>query len=204
MTNDICRFVTLAVASVTVPASRAGTCPAGTHLAAIGMLIAERGPDHEWHFTIETGAIGAGDSEDVLLRWAATAMPDTGIVIGWQLADAVIAPLLDAGASGDPELGRVFLDRLTKLTTALSVELAAPYGGAGAPPLAEILGARDIECAAIGDADVESAWAFGNTAWLRDYVSAQVIAAWKLWLADGNGTTEAASAAFATWLANRS
>lgn len=113
-----CSFVTLAIANVDVDANRHGTHCAMSHLAAIAVLIAERDAECVWSFALKSRAIAAGNGEDALLLWALNALPPTGIVLGWQLVDRVVAPLLDAGTSGDPEVGRAFLDRLTRLVTA--------------------------------------------------------------------------------------
>lgn len=200
MPNTSARFVSLAIAAVPVPASTDDTHPATTHLAAIGILIAERDRDGAWSFRNERCAIGAGDGEDRLLGWAVANLPERGTMIGWQLADRILPPLLDAGTTGDPETGRAFLDRLIKLVTAPSIDLAVPHGGAGAPPLGEVIARRGIACDAMRDEDVESAWAFGNVSRLHDHVSALVIATWRLWLVESNGTAGAASAAFEAWL----
>lgn len=199
MSNHTCRFVSLAIASTDVPASTEGTRPATSHLAAIAMFIAERDRDGAWRFSREQHAIAAGESEDVLLAWAMQTLPDSGVVLGWQLAEAIVPPLLDAGASGDPEIGRAFLDRLMRLVTAPSIDLAIPHGGAGAPPLAVAAGEHGISAPTATAANVESAWAFGDVQWLRDYVAARAIATWRLWLAESNGTSAAASLAFADW-----
>jgi hypothetical protein len=199
MPNHTCCFVSLAIASIDVPASEQGALPATSHLAAIAMFIAERDRDGAWSFFREQHAIAAGESEDVLLAWATQTLPNSGVVLGWQLAEAIVPPLLDAG--GDPEIGRAFLDRLMKLVTAPSIDLAIPHGGAGAPLLAGIAGEHGISAPAATAADVESAWAFGNVQWLRDHVAARAIATWRLRLAEANGTAGAASAAFADWIA---
>lgn len=200
MSNHTCRFVSLAIASIEVPASTEGTLPATSHLAAIAMFIAERDRNGAWSFSHEQQAIAAGESEDVLLAWATHTLPDSGVMLGWQLVEAIVPPLLDAGTSGDPEIGRAFLDRLMKVVTAPSIDLAIRHGGAGAPPLAVIAGEHGISAPAATAADIESAWAFGNVQWLRDHVAARAIAIWRLWLAESNGTAAAASVAFADWL----
>ncbi|MBY0521533.1 MAG: hypothetical protein K2P79_14025 [Sphingomonas sp.] len=198
MTNA-CSFITLAVASVRIDADQRGKHSAMSHLVAIAVLIAERNSDGTWGFSLKRHAVGAGDREDSLLLWALNALPQSGIVIGWQLADRAIAPLLDAATTGDPELGRAFLDRLTRLVTAPSIDLAIHHGGAGAPPLAEVAAGNGIEAPAADPAAVESAWGFGERAWLRDHVEAEAVAVWRLWLAESNGTAKSASDAFDAW-----
>lgn len=108
-------------------------------------------------FSLKRHAIPAGGGADALLLWAMTAMPAAGVVLGWQLADRIVAPLLDAGTVGDPEIGLAFLDRLTKLVTAPSVDLAVPHGGAGALPLAEVVTLHKISAPAFDPAAVASA-----------------------------------------------
>lgn len=96
-----CRFVTLAVTTLDVPAAHEGSHQGLSHLAAFAMLIADRDADGNWTFSLKRHAIAAGDGEDALLVWATHALPDSGIVLGWQLADCIVAPLLDAGTIGD-------------------------------------------------------------------------------------------------------
>ncbi len=194
-----CSFITLAVASIRIDANQHGTHSAMSHLAAMAVLIAERDSDGTWTFSLKRHAVAAGDREDTLLLWALNALPTSGIVLGWQLADRAMAPLLDAATTGDPELGRAFLDRLTRLVTAPSIDLAVHHGGAGAPPLAEIAAGHGIAVPVVDPAAVESAWGFGERAWLRDHVEAEALAAWRLWLAESNGTAKSASAAFDAW-----
>ncbi len=198
MTNT-CSFITLAVASVRIDANQHGTHSAMSHLAAMAVLTAEREPDGTWTFGLKRHAVASGDREDTLLLWALNALPTSGIVIGWQLADRAMAPLLDAATTGDPELGRAFLDRLTRLVTAPSVDLAVHHGGVGALPLAEIAAGHGIDLPVADSAAVESAWGFGDRAWLRDHVESEAVAVWRLWLAESNGTAGNASAAFDTW-----
>ena len=198
MTNT-CSFITLAVASVRIAANQHGTHSAMLHLAALAVLIAERDSGGTWTFSLKRHAVAAGDREDTLLLWALNTLPESGIVLGWQLVDQVMAPLLDAATTGDPELGWAFLERLTRLVTAPSVDLAVHHGGVGAPPLAEIAAGHGIDLPVTDSTAVESAWGFGDRAWLRDHVEAEAVAVWGLWLAESNGTAGNASAAFHAW-----
>lgn len=198
MTNT-CSFITLAVASIRIDANQRGTHSAMSHLAAMAVLIAERDSDGTWTFSLKRHAVAAGDREDALLLWALNTLPESGIVLGWQLVDRVMAPLLDAATTGDPELGRAFLDRLARLVTAPSVDLAVHHGGVGAPLLAEIAAGHGIDLPVTDSAAVESAWGFGDRAWLRDHVESEAVAVWRLWLAESNGTAGNASAAFDAW-----
>lgn len=198
----VSRFVSLAVVAVDVPLSR--TPPPGmSHLAAIGMLIAQCNADGDWRFSLRSNAVGAGEGEDGLIAWMSNAMPKEGMVIGWQLAERIVPPLLDAGASGDPEIGRAFLDRLSHLVTMPCVDLAVHHGGAGARPLATIAERHGIAVPDLTPQDIESAWAFGNRPLLSSHVEALAIASWRLWLAEANGTAGAVTGAFEQW-ANRS
>ena len=198
--TDTCRFVSIAVAAVDIPASHDRALVGPTHLAAIGLLIAERDGHQQWSFALEHQAIAAGESEKLLLSWASQAMPETGILLGWQLRDAIIQPLIKAASEGDPEVSRAFLGGLRKLVTAPSIDLAVHHGGAGAFPLADVAGKYGICTSPMIAADVESAWAFGDRQRLRDHVAAEVIATWRLWLAELTGGGEAATAAFEAWL----
>lgn len=200
MTKNICRFVSLAITTLDTSAATAGSLPAMSHLAAIGMLIAERNPDDQWRFALRRHAIGAGEGEELLLAWATRAMPATGIVIGWQLADAVVTPLLEASNDADPDIARAFLDNLTTLVTTPSIDLAIAHGGAAAPPFAEVVAAQGINLVPLTTAEIESAWSFGDTDRLRADVAASAVAAWRLWLAEANGAGADARAAFEAWL----
>lgn len=194
-----CRFVSIAVAAVAIPAAADSKLLGETHLAAIGLLVAERDGD-QWRFSLRHQAIGAGESEKLLLAWAARVLPDSGTLLGWQLADDIAQPLLAAGGEGNPEIARGFFHQLMKLVTAPTVDLAVHHGGAGALPLADVAGKHGIATSPITGAEIESAWAFGERQRLRDHVAAQAIATWRLWLAESNGTAAAASAAFEAWL----
>jgi hypothetical protein len=201
-TNSCNTFVSLAVLTASTPPSQ-GSIPAMRYLAAIAMLVAERDEAGGWRLDLQHRAIGAGTSEDVLLRWATEALPEQGIVIGWQLADGVVAPLLGAAREGDPELATAFLARLTALVTAPSVDLALAHGGAAAPPLASILSSRGIAASLATLAEIESAWAFGHIRWLCRQAESEAIAAWRLWLAEANGIAKVPAAAFERWLGQR-
>lgn len=202
MTDNICRFVSLAITTVETPAATSGTTPPMTHVAAIGMLIAERDAEARWQFSLRRHAIVAEESEALPLAWAARAMPATGIVIGWQLADAIVMPLLEAGRDTEPNIARAFLDRLTTLVTTPSVDLAAMHGGASARAFADVAARHDIIIAPLSAAEIGSAWAFGNVDALRADVAQRAIATWRLWLAESNGTGAAALTAFETWVRN--
>lgn len=201
-THNCHTFVSLAVLTASTPPSQ-GSIPAMRHLAALAMLLAERDDAGSWRFDLQHRAIGAGTHEDVLLRWATDVLPEHGIVIGWQLADGVVAPLLGAAREGDPDLAAAFLGRLMALVAAPSVDLALAHGGAAAPPLATILSSRGIDTTLATLAEIESAWAFGHTRWLCRQAEAEAIAAWRLWLAEANGIAKVPAAAFERWLAQR-
>lgn len=199
MINQTCRFVTLAVTTLDTPPAATGSLPAMSHLAAIGLLIAERNLDDQWRFALRRHAIGAGEGEDLLLAWATRTMPATGITLGWQLADAVVAPLLEASNEADPDIARAFLDNLTTLVTTPSIDLAIAHGGAAAPPLAGVAAAQSIDLVPMTTAEIESAWSFGDTDRLRADVAAHAIAACRLWLSKANGAGTDARAAFEAW-----
>lgn len=194
------RFVALSVATLTSPAATSGSLPAMSHLAGIGMLVAERDEDHQWRFDLTSHAIGAGDGEDALLAWAGAALPAGGLMLGWQLADAVLPPLLDAAGQGDAEIGRAFLERFARLVTGLSIDLAVPHGGAGAPPLGTVVAKHGIAAGRMTAAAIESVWSFGETTGVREHVEADALALWQLWLLESNGRAAVAGTAFAAWL----
>ncbi|CAM3288969.1 hypothetical protein SPAN111604_14855 [Sphingomonas antarctica] len=196
-------FVTLAVTTIDVPAARDSAHPAAKIVAAIAMLVAKRDDAGDWSFTLERRAIGAGTGEDALMAWATPLMPEAGTVIGWQLADRVVAPLIDAATIGDAEIGRDFLDRLMVLVTSPSIDLAIGHGGAGAPDLAIVCADRHIALYSQSAGHIASAWSFGELRPLTNQVSCEAIAVWQLWLAESNGHASAASDAFADWLASQ-
>lgn len=198
--TDTCSFITLAVASIRIDANQRGTHSAMSHLAAMAVLIAERDSVGTWTFNLKRHAVAAGDREDSLLLWALNILPESGIVIGWQLANRAMAPLLDAATTGDAALGCAFLDRLTRLVTAPSVDLAVHHGGVAAPPLADVAAGHGIDLPVADSDAVESAWGFGDRAWLRDHVEREALAVWRLWLAESNGTAGSARTAFEAWL----
>ena len=103
---------------------------------------------------------------------------------------------------GDPDTSAAFLTRFLHLITAPSVDLAIAHGGAGAPPLAEVLARHGIDVPSATPAQIESAWAFGNTGWLCEQADALAIAAWRLWLAEANGIAAAVSRRFERWWAH--
>ena len=198
--TEPCRFVSLAVAAVAVPASKNGSFQANYHLAAIAMLIAERDPANAWSFSIQSRAIPAGDSEDTLLEWATNVLPTSGIVLGWQLAETIMPPLIDAATTCDPRVGCKFIERLTNLLSAPSADLAVRHGGAAAPDLGVIAASRGIHAPGMSAGELETLWAFGDVAGLQAHVERQAIAIWRLWLAEASDAS-AACAAFADWLA---
>ena len=203
MTTNSTMFVSLTVLTVDTPSSPNATWLAMRHLAAVAMLIGERAPGGTWTFALEQRAVGAGDGEDALLAWATAALPEQGVVIGWQLADAVVGPLLGATREGDPEIAAAFLAQLLKLITTPSVDLAIAHGGAGAPTFTAVAADHGIDAPTATAAQVESAWSFGNTSWLRGEAEAHAVAAWRLWLAEANGVAADVSSQFEQWWKDR-
>lgn len=199
---DTC-YITLAVATVDTPPSTGGTVPPMSHLAAIAMLIAERGADDGWRFELKRHAIEAGDGEDLLLAWATHALPRHGVLLGWQLAERIMPVLIDASSTGDPGIARTFLDRLLKLVTLPSIELAVPHGGAGAAPFDDVAARCGIHICPLSADARESAWAFGDTGRLQRHVEAEAVALWQLCLADSAEMQTPTRAATAAWLETR-
>jgi hypothetical protein len=198
--TDTSRFISFAVAAVDIPDQGDRALIGSSNLVALAMLIAERDADHRWRFALEHRAIAAGENENLLLSWASQAMPESGIVLGWQLRDQIVQPLLEVSSDSDPEMARGFLGKLRKLLTAPSIDLAVHHGGVGAKPFADVVGTHGVATSPMNTGDIESAWAFGERQRLRDHVATQAIATWRLWLAELNGGGEAAKAAFAAWL----
>ena len=194
------RFAALSITTVTSPVATSGDLPAMSHLTGIGLFVAERDETSHWSFDLASHAIGAGDGEDALLGWATKAFPGEATLLGWQLAGAVLPPLLDAASSGDAEIGREFLERLAMLVIGVSVDLAVPHGGAGAPPLSTVAAVRGIAAGRLTATALENIWSFGETKGVREHVEADALALWQLWLVEGNGRAAAAGEAFAAWM----
>lgn len=195
------QFITLALTSVTIPASTTGHYGETQQIVGVAMLIAERETDADhWAFQLKWNIIPAGTSEEVLLLWLTDALPEKGTLIGWQLGDEIIDPLLDAASDNDPDIARSFLDRLMKLATGASVDLAIAHGGENAPSLHDAARKHGISIDAVPATQIESAWALGDLDVLRDDVRARMIAAWQLWLAQSNGAADAVKRSFTAWL----
>lgn len=190
------RFVTLALTSVTIPTSTTGHYGETQQVVGVAMLIAEREAAEPWAFELKWNVIPAGASEEVLLLWLTHALPEQGTLIGWQLGDDIVDPLLDAASDGDPEVARGFLDRLMTLATGASVDLSVAHGGHNALSLQDVAEKRGIRFEPVSAAEIESAWAVGNLDVLRDDVRARMIAAWQLWLAQSNGAADAVDRSF--------
>ena len=195
------RFVTLALTTVTTPDSTPSDVPGVQHLVAMAMLVVERMGD-DWRFGLHSHAIAAGDGEDALLAWATDHLPETGIAIGWRLADDVVAPLLAATRECDPEIAPPFLDRLIGLITAPSVDLSVAHGGAGAPELDVIAAKYGVATVTMTPDEIETAWAMGHRDSLARHARAQALAAWRLWLAEAPTEGFPAETAFTRWLAD--
>lgn len=200
MNNKTVSFITLAVAAI--PTSSFFVRPDGFDhfLAAISILVTHRDENDRWHFRIERNAIGSGQREDILLTWADAVLPEAGIVLGWQLADEIISPLLSATKDADPEVAQAFLNKLTKLLTAASVDLALEHGGEGAPSFSEVLKPHRIPLPALPRDQIETAWTLGQTTRLKAHVEAQAVASWRLWLAEAGPAADDIRAAFNAWL----
>jgi len=196
------RFVTLALTSVTIPASTTGHYGETQQVVGVAMLIAEREAAAEpWAFELKWNVIPAGASEEVLLLWLTEALPEEGTLIGWQLGDDIVDPLLDAASDNDPEIAGGFLDRLMKLATGASVDLSVAHGGHNALSLQDVARKYAIRIEPLSSAEIESAWAVGDLNVLRDDVRARMIAAWQLWLAQSNGAADALNRSFTDWFA---
>lgn len=194
-------FITLALTSVTIPASKTGHYRETQQVVGIAMLIAERNADDTWCFELKWNVTPPGTKEEPLLLWLTRALPDSGILIGWQLGDQIVDPLLDAALDSDPDIARAFLDRLTKLATGASVDLAIAHGGENASSLREVAVQHGIDLTPLSKVQIESAWACSDLDALRDDVRARMVAAWQLWLAQSNGAADAVNRSFGAWFA---
>ncbi|KAA9016887.1 hypothetical protein [Sphingobium limneticum] len=138
MTEEPVTFVALAVATVTIPPATCDT-PPGTHLVGAGLLIATRCADR-WRFSCEAGTIAAGEKEQNLLLWLSNRLPMADTLIGWQIDQHIVPPLIDAAAHAEPTIAHHFMVRLARVLRNNVVDLsinrsAAPENLATAPSM---------------------------------------------------------------------
>jgi hypothetical protein len=198
--SNTARFVTLTTAVVDTPATATGS-PALSRLLGLAMLIAEREENGSWSFTLHADVVEAGESASRLLEWAADRMPHPAVVIGWQLAEGVVAPLLDAAQHAEHVVGQYLIARLSRLLTGLSIDLAIVHGGASAPTFSIIAERARLEMMAMDDDALFTCWAFGTLDPVRDYLAAEAIALWRYWLREAGDDAAGADAATAAWSA---
>ncbi|MFD1106197.1 hypothetical protein [Sphingobium olei] len=138
MTEEPITFVSLAVATVTIPPANCETLP-GTHLIGAGLMIATR-RGARWRFSSEAGTIAAGKKEQSLLLWLADRLPMANTLIGWEIDQHVVPPLIDAAAHAEPTIAHHFMVRLARVLRNNVVDLsinpsAAPENVATAPSM---------------------------------------------------------------------
>lgn len=123
MTEEPVTFVSLAVATVTIPPAVNGEASLGTHLVGAGLLIATR-HGNRWHFSAESGTIAAGEKEQSLLLWLADRLPLADTLIGWQIDQHVVPALIDAAAHAEPTIAHHFMVRLARVLRGNVVDLS--------------------------------------------------------------------------------
>ena len=192
------RYVTLALSTVETPAT--ATTPVFTHIIGVAMFVAERDQQGDWSFMLHVGV--ADESEAQLLEWAADLMPYPAIAIGWQVGDHLVPVLIDAIQQAEPTVAHYVASRLARLFSAPSIDLAIDHGGAGAPPFAEIAAKVGLAVPVMDEEQRFNAWAFSSLDPLRDQLTAEAIALWRLWLHQSGEHPDAAIAT-ADWLSSR-
>lgn len=178
MTNDTIVVLTTAVCHLPLP--RAAHSPDTTHLAGLGILIA-RPEGSGWSFALSALASSASEGEAPLLEWALSLLPDGGKLAGWRLAEDVIAPLLSAAESVEPELSQAFLQRLYALVTTPSDDLALDHGGATAIPVAQHMLTLDLAGPTLTETQLEHAWTSGRAAPILAQLKSEATALLHLW-----------------------
>jgi hypothetical protein len=178
MTNDTIVVLTTAVCHL--PLLRAVHSPDTTHLAGLGILIARSEPTG-WSFNLSALATSASEGEAPLLEWALSLLPDGGKVAGWRLAEDVVAPLLSAAQSVEPELSQAFLQRLFALVTAPSDDLALDHGGASAAPLGQHLLSLGLGGQPLTATQLEQAWTSARAAPILAQLKNEATALLHLW-----------------------
>lgn len=199
--SNTARFVTLTTAVVTTPAT--ASTAALTHLAGLAMLVAERDERPRWTFTVHANVAEAGDGEARLLQWTADRLPPRATLIGWQLADRVLPPLLDAAAHAPPVIALHFTSRFARLASGVSIDVAIEHGGAGAPLFSTVAAAGGIAVAELGEESLFTSWAFGTLDGVSAALADEAVALWRFWVASAGGAAAGAATATAQWLAGK-
>lgn len=198
--SNTARFVTLTTAVVETPAT--SNTAALTHLVGLAMLIAERDEQGAWTFTVHRNAAEAGTSEAQLLEWTADRLPPRATLIGWQLADRLLPPLLDAAAHAPPMIALHFTSRFARLATGVSIDLAIDHGGAGAPSFATVAATSGFAVTEFDEETLFTSWAFGSLDNVSAALADEAVALWRFWLSSTGEAATGAAGATATWLAN--
>ena len=178
MTDDTIVVLTTAVCHL--PLQHAPDSHDTSHLAGLGILIA-RSERSGWSFELSALATSASEGEAPLLEWALSSLPAEGRVIGWRLAEEVIAPLLSAAEGVEPELSTAFLQRLYALVTAPSDDLALDHGGAAALSLGRHLLTLDLAGPLLTATQLEQAWTSGRAAPILEQLKVESTALLHLW-----------------------
>ena len=164
--------------------------PEPSTLIALGALVARRVGDHEWVATLDHRLL-TGDrtgSADTLVAACSDLLPERGLLVGWQLAEATLPVLIEAAAAAQPTTAQRFLNRMAMLTGQGSEDLAIQRGGAGAPRLDSALAALGEPLAPLGRQAILRALA-GDEEPLVTAIQDRLHALWRLWLADRGRAT---------------
>ena len=200
--TDPVRFVTLAVTASPPAIDNLPMAAAPMEPTGIAVLVAERDTEDTWTFDLRARALTPRDPSAELLTWAATALPDSGILIGWQVAQAVTRPLLDAAGLAPPEVRDLFLHRFFALGSSGLVVDVSDQHGSGSTPL-KLVAARhgiafDHSMPNVGEDRRER-----YRSAIQVSVEQRAIATWRLWLMHHGAAAAQARAAVERWLARR-
>lgn len=192
MTEQPVTFVSLAVATVTIPPA---TCdaPSGTHLVGAGLMIATRHAAR-WRFSNEAGTIAAGEKEQNLLLWLSNRLPMADTLIGWQIDQHIVPPLIDAAAHAEPTIAHHFMVRLARVLRGNVVDLSVNRSAA----------AEDVASAPSIMPDVlMGAWGTGRLDAVRADLATEAIGTWLHFLRQAQHVGANAERATREWMHRR-
>lgn len=193
MTEEPVTFVSLALATVSIPPAICDT-PSGTHLVGAGLMIATR-QGNRWRFSNEAGTVAAGEKEQNLLLWLSNRLPLADTLIGWQIDQHVVPPLIDAAAHAEPAVAHHFMVRLARVLRNNVVDLAINRSSA----------ADDIATAPTMTPDaLLGAWGVDWLDAVRKDLATEAIGSWLHFLRQAQHVGADAEQATRAWIHRRS
>lgn len=173
MTDKPVTFVSLSLATVTVPPTANADAGPGTHLVGAGLLIATR-DGTRWRFSSEAATISAGEKEQNLLLWLADRLPMADTLIGWQIDQHLVPALIDAAAHADAAIAHHFTLRLARALRNTVVDMSVDPGAAVAPRAAtEVTVPPSMAPGAL-----LAAWGIGRLDAVRADLATEAIGTW--------------------------